>query len=461
MDWDGIGLISDVLRWLDETGKRTATRERRLDPFATSMRDFDDVAANLQRAGNNLTILHTDPTQRVADLRSAGLVETVTGPARLTPLGEAVLAGWQMQGVATADKLDETERTLIAYGIGRQLRALPFSEYFTYWSELRAVFDAEALIDSWDALFAVNYMDHRIDGFAPGDAFRDDATPVAQIEYDLDELAVGATASARARKGAGQVARGIQGKVPRGRARATACLSMELLLRAPSDRPELLMRFGVPLRPRQWQPIDDARRARLLKIAGSFDAKTDVANVSGRGQIAPVIVTAKPKSVLIDFASALKPVPRPTRKRVVISKSSPKKTDYKQRQERNSEVGRLGEEFALAFEHWRLTAHPKLAAKIKQVSLDDDTLGYDIRSYEIDGSDRFVEVKCTEGPLSTRFFLSANELGSANANYGSYVLIRVANIRAAPTCCEIRPPFDELELTPAVFECTFKPAEAE
>lgn len=461
MDWDSIGLTSDVLRWLDETGKRTATRERRLDPFATSMRDFDDVAANLDRAGRNLTIVHTDPTQRVADLRSAALVETLDGPARLTALGQAVLVGWRARGVANAEKLDETARTLIAYGIGRQLRVSPYIEFFAYWSELRAVFDAEALIDSWDALFTLNYLDHRIDSFAPGDAYRDEAIPVAEIEYDLDDFAADAAAGDRARKGAGQVARGIQGKVPRGRARATACLAMELLLRAPPDRAALLTRFGIPLRPRQWEQLDDPRRAQLLQIAASFDVAPVTAAAKASNATTPAVAAADQKLAEVDFASTLKPVPRPIKGKGTKNKGGSKKTDYKRRQERNGEVGRLCEEFALAYERWRLKDHPKLAGKVQQVSLEDDTLGYDIRSYEADGSDRFVEVKGTEGPLSTRFFLSANEYDTSKVNQGSYVLMRVANIRATPSCCELRPPFDEIDLKTAVYECTFKRVEKE
>lgn len=456
MDWDSIGLESDVLHWLDETGKRTATRERRLDPFATSMRDFDDVAANLDRVQRKLAIEHTDPTQRIADLRSASLVETTTGAVRLTGYGKAVIDSWRKHGVANADKLDETARTLIAYGVGRQLAASPYVDFFAYWTELRAVFEAENLIDSWDALFTLNYLDHRIDGFAPGDAIRDEVISVDRIDFDLDEFAIAVSASPRAIKGSKQVARGIQGKVPRGRARATACLSMELLLQAAADRPGLIARFGLPIRPRQWEPLDAARRSRLLQIAASFDTAATV----------PASALAKPASVAlgrvmgeIDFASVLKPPPRPIKAKVGRKGSGPKKTDYKRQQERNSEVGSMCEQFAVKFEQWRLRAQPKLAAKVERVSLDDDTLGFDIRSFETDGSDRLVEVKGTEGPLSTRFFMSINELACAQANTASYVLLRVGNMRVGPTCCEIRPPFKELELTPAVYECRFKPRE--
>ena len=301
-----------------------------------------------------------------------------------------MLAGWQARGVANADKLDETTRTLIAYGVGRQSGTPPYTEFFAYWMELRAAFDAEVLIDSWDTLWVLNYLDHRIDGFAPGDAFRDAATPVAEIEYDLDDFAGTLNASRQARKGAEQVANGIQGKVPRGRARATACLSMELLLRPVSDRAALIARFGIPQKPRQWQPLGNARRAQLIEIAASFDKTGRTGARAARPATPAVAVTPFAE---VEFASALRPAPRPTRNKRQNGNGGSKKIDYRRRQDRNTEIGHLCEEFALAYERWRLASYPSLAAKVERVSLDDDTLGYDIKSFETDGRDRLLEVR--------------------------------------------------------------------
>ena len=145
MDWEGIGLADEITAWLDETGRRKATRERRLDPFATSMRDFDDVAANLEAVKKNGAIEHTDPTQRVADLRSAGLIETPDGAPVLSSLGAAVLERWRVAGVANQDKLDETARTVIVYGTAREMGAEPYVTFLAYWAELRAAFDPAAV----------------------------------------------------------------------------------------------------------------------------------------------------------------------------------------------------------------------------------------------------------------------------------------------------------------------------
>lgn len=456
MDWEGIGLADEITAWLDETGRKKATRERRLDPFATSMRDFDDVAANLEDVEKNGAIKHTDPTQRVADLRSAALIETPDGVPVLSSLGAAVLERWRAAGVANRDKLDETARSVIVYGTAREMRAEPYITFIAYWSELRAAFDAAALIDGWDNLFTLNYLDFRIDGFAPGDAFRDEGIRVADIVYDLDVFADEQGATERVRKGARQVRSGIAGKVPRGRARATCCLAMELLLRRPEERNALVARFGVPRRPHNWGKFGSDRAEMLLKITAGYDGSVAVAD---KPAIEPAETVKSPEAQMAeyDFSSALQPVPKRTKSNKAKGVSGPKKIDYSRKQERNTAVGQLGEAFALAYERWRLAEHPELAEKIVHVSLEDDTLGYDIKSFETDGRVRYVEVKATEGPLATRFFISANEIACAEQHAQQFVILRVGNVRNKPVCCEIRDLNAELDLKPAVFECAFKP----
>jgi hypothetical protein len=424
------------------------------------MRDYDDVSANLRDVERSIIIQHSDPAQRVTDLRGAALVEGVSAAPKLTQLGKKVLDGWRAYNVANSDKEDELTRTVIVYGTAQLLGVSPYTEFFAYWSELRATLDAEGLIDNWDSLFTLNYLDHRIKDFAPGDAYRDEATPITEIEYDLDLFARSAGSDPDALRGAEQIKRGIEGKIPRGRARATACLAMEMLLRTADYRAPLITRFGLPRRPRDWQHLDADQTDRLLLAVASFDVASNVLQVasplvSGRG------TTASPLNILlslpkIDFATVLKPIPQPRKSNRDKPKASPKKVDYTRRQERNGEVGRLGEEFALLYEQWRLAARPDLAKQIQRVSLDDDTLGFDIRSFDPDGRERHVEVKATEGPLRTRFFLSANECSVAKEKSQTYVLLRVGNVRAGPICCEVRPPFVELELKTAVFEANFR-----
>ena len=119
-------------------------------------------------------------------------------------------------------------------------------------------------------------------------------------------------------------------------------------------------------------------------------------------------------------------------------------------------MGKLGEKFGLAYEKWRLRDHPELLKKVRHVSEEDDTLGYDIESIELDGLPRYVEVKGTLGPLESRFFLSANEMICAEKNGDKYVLLRVGQLADNPKCCEIRHPFEGLELKPANYSVIFK-----
>ena len=77
-----------------------------------------------------------------------------------------------------------------------------------------------------------------------------------------------------------------------------------------------------------------------------------------------------------------------------------RKFDPAARDARNRELGKLGEARVLASEQTRLTSDGRadLADKIRWVSeLDGDGAGYDILSFEKDGSERYLEVKTTVG----------------------------------------------------------------
>ena len=107
MDWTGLGLRDRVIAWLEAAAKARYAQDRRLDPFATSMRDFDDASAHLKsiRGGNPPTT--NDPGQRIADLKKAGLVAS-SGEA-LTDLGSAVLDAWERFGVDSDAKTDVSD----------------------------------------------------------------------------------------------------------------------------------------------------------------------------------------------------------------------------------------------------------------------------------------------------------------------------------------------------------------
>jgi hypothetical protein len=97
--------------------------------------------------------------------------------------------------------------------------------------------------------------------------------------------------------------------------------------------------------------------------------------------------------------------------------------DMQAEAEKRRASGMIGEEVALEAEKARLVAagKPDLAARVQSCG-DRPGLGYDIHSFEEDGSDRFIEVKnVTRG---RRFFLTEGEwLNSrTRANYWFYLV---------------------------------------
>ena len=57
--------------------------------------------------------------------------------------------------------------------------------------------------------------------------------------------------------------------------------------------------------------------------------------------------------------------------------------------------------------------------------LEGDGAGYDIKSYTVEGEEKFIEVKTTRGDKSTAFYLSSNEARFAADHADSYYLYRV------------------------------------
>ena len=105
-----------------------------------------------------------------------------------------------------------------------------------------------------------------------------------------------------------------------------------------------------------------------------------------------------------------------------------KSPDYAARDAQNRALGRKGEELVITHEKDRLkrAGREDLAGQVTHVSVvEGDGAGYDVRSYEIDGLPRHIEVKTTHGPANTAFFMSSNEVAFNAKNTGSYYLYRL------------------------------------
>ena len=85
-----------------------------------------------------------------------------------------------------------------------------------------------------------------------------------------------------------------------------------------------------------------------------------------------------------------------------------KSPDYSIRDNNNKKLGDLGEELVLRFEKKSLVDANRqdLADKVIHVSkVEGDGAGYDIKSYDVDGSIKYIEVKSTRGNINTDFFM--------------------------------------------------------
>jgi hypothetical protein len=122
-----------------------------------------------------------------------------------------------------------------------------------------------------------------------------------------------------------------------------------------------------------------------------------------------------------------------------------RKYDVAERDARNRALGRAGEERVLTHERASLLAAGRtdLAERIRWVShVDGDGAGYDIRSFDANGSDRLIEVKTTNGWERTPFHVTRNELAVAEAHRDDWRLVRLWNFAREPRAFELQPPLE-------------------
>lgn len=151
------------------------------------------------------------------------------------------------------------------------------------------------------------------------------------------------------------------------------------------------------------------------------------------------------------MSRATEPAPRYVRPPVV--------RDYLERETLNRALGLAGEDFALKFERWRLSqlGVGRLADNVVYASrTEGDGLGYDIRSFEPDGSERFIEVKTTSFGERTPFFVSANEVRFARDHAPQFHLYRLYDFRSAPRMFQLAGPIEQYcDLDAITFRASF------
>lgn len=132
-----------------------------------------------------------------------------------------------------------------------------------------------------------------------------------------------------------------------------------------------------------------------------------------------------------------------------------RKYDVAERDARNRQLGKAGEEIILHHERHSLaqSGRDDLASKVRWTAVQDgDGFGYDIASFEPDGRERLIEVKTTNGWDRTPFHISRNELAVANARRDHWHLVRIWDFARTPKAFALRPPLEAYaELTATSF----------
>lgn len=125
-------------------------------------------------------------------------------------------------------------------------------------------------------------------------------------------------------------------------------------------------------------------------------------------------------------------------------KTSSRTKDYEKESKRAKRIGDRGEKIVYDFEIDRVTKLLKQAEKkVRWVSRESDSFGYDILSVNDDGSERYIEVKATTGKVGdTNFYYTAHELATAKEKGAAYYIYIVYDIMSKkPKIWQIQNPF--------------------
>jgi hypothetical protein len=114
----------------------------------------------------------------------------------------------------------------------------------------------------------------------------------------------------------------------------------------------------------------------------------------------------------------------------IFYKKNPIKINYLEKEQSNAKLGRLGEVLVLQYEKWKLVlvGKEKLAEEIRWISKEEgDGAGFDILSKNINGTDKYIEVKTTKLGKETPFYFTQNELSFSCNHRDSFHLFRLFN----------------------------------
>lgn len=139
--------------------------------------------------------------------------------------------------------------------------------------------------------------------------------------------------------------------------------------------------------------------------------------------------------------------------------SKTKTVDFEKENKENKILGELGEIIVLDEEinYLKQKGKHNLADKVKQISKENVSAGYDIISFEPDGHKKYIEVKSTNNSPSNKvnFLITSNEYdkGKELKNYYIYIVFNAESEKSK--IWRLKAPFSfegkGLSLTPIIY----------
>ena len=213
----------------------------------------------------------------------------------------------------------------------------------------------------------------------------------------------------------------------------------------------VLLRIGMPWI-RGYKPMANFQHALVDGVERYLDARPDLFE-NPVAAVAP-LGAAEPTGLFFEAPPNASFEPTPAALARIAKKFDPALRDA-----RNRALGQQGEERIFLHEQASLRAAGRtdLARAVRWVSQEDgDGAGYDIRSFDLDGSERLIEVKTTVGQSMTPFFLSENERAFAEERPEAFRIARLYDFARQPRAFELIPPLDRcVTLRPASWRAEF------
>jgi len=195
----------------------------------------------------------------------------------------------------------------------------------------------------------------------------------------------------------------------------------------------VLVELGVPSLA-GYRPLFNYQQLLLTAVSGALGRDTRLDEAALRQ-----VETPAETPILDTFDDFVVPIPHLRKTlaadREYVADRPSVMRDYLERETRNRSLGEAGERLVMEFETRRLRdlGEPVLAKRVEHVSrTKGDGAGFDVLSFEVNGCERFIEVKTTAYIAETPFYVSRNELSFSTEKADRFHLYRLFDFRAQP-----------------------------